>query len=80
MVPQILLISGVVLSAPVLITHRRALYGPVLFEAASASIYCTTGDWSACGPCTNPILMIKAGWFFATISGSVSGGKTEISL
>ena len=61
MVPQIPLKSGAVLPTPVLITFCRVLYVTVLFEAVSATIYCTTDNWNSCDSCTTPVMMRKDG-------------------
>ena len=80
LVPQISLRVGVIPSTQVLLTCRGDLFGTVLFEAAPVMISCTSGKWSACGACTTPILISKAGWLFVQIFRSVRDEKIKISL
>ena len=80
LVTKIPLGYGVFPSTPVLITCSGVLFRPVLSTAAPAMIYCTTGNWSAWGTCTNPALMIKYGLLFTSMFVTIRGAKTEIYL
>ena len=60
-VPLIPLVTGIVLSTPVVITRCGVLFVPMLCESSYATISCIAGDLSACGACTIPVLIYKAG-------------------
>ena len=64
---------------PHLLTGRWVLFGPILFEAVSATIYFPAGNRSVCRACITPVLPSKAGWLLVKIFGSVGGVKTKIS-
>ena len=72
----LIMVYDIVPSMPVLLTLRGVLFCPMLYKALSSTNYCIAGVLSTYGACTTPVLMVKFGWLFTPILGSIGGSNT----